>query len=46
MLANTEKVYGKEIAPGAPATSTQKAGAGEIVGLMGVFIALVAFRRQ
>ncbi len=47
VLANAEKIYGKEIALGAPATTaTQKAGAGAIVGVLGVLIAMVAYRRR
>ena len=47
VLANTEKIYGKEIALGAlPTTTPQKSGASPIVGVLTVLIAMVAYRRR
>jgi hypothetical protein len=47
VLANTAKVYGKEIALGPlPTPTPKKSGAGPVVGLLGVVIAGIAFRRR
>jgi hypothetical protein len=47
VLANTAKVYGKEIALGPlPTPTPKKSGAGAIVGVLGVVIAMIACRRR